>query len=558
MQGLMMQQPLLVASLLMHAERHHGDQEIVSRRVEGDIHRYRYRDFAQRARRMANALASLGIEPGERVGTLAWNGYRHMELYFAVSGAGSVLHTLNPRLHVDQLAYIIEHAEDRVVFFDLTFLPLIESVAPRVKSPKVFVAMTDRAHMPRDHELPARLLCYEDLVNGQSDVFDWPLLDENSASSLCYTSGTTGNPKGVLYSHRSTLLHTYAAALPDALNCSARDAILPVVPMFHVNAWGLPYIACMVGAKLVFPGPALDGQSLHELIEDEQVTLSAGVPTVWQGLLAHVDAIKGSFSSMKRTIIGGAPCPTAMTAAFQERHHVDVVHAWGMTELSPVGTVCSFKAHQVSLPAAQRYALQAKQGRPVFGIDMKIVDLQGNALPWDDTATGDLLVRGHWVTREYFGSDDTAALRDGWFPTGDVARIDPDGFMQITDRSKDVIKSGGEWISSTDIENVAYLHPEVTTAVCIAARHPKWDERPLLLIVRKPGSTLAADELLTFFDDRVAKWWKPDAVLFVDSVPLGATGKVLKNRLRDQFGDYYLPASDTDLATTQFHSNNKS
>jgi fatty-acyl-CoA synthase len=558
MQGLMMQQPLLVASLLMHAERHHGDQEIVSRRVEGDIHRYRYRDFAQRARRMANALASLGIEPGERVGTLAWNGYRHMELYFAVSGAGSVLHTLNPRLHVDQLAYIIEHAEDRVVFFDLTFLPLIESVAPRVKSPKVFVAMTDRAHMPRDHELPARLLCYEDLVNGQSDVFDWPLLDENSASSLCYTSGTTGNPKGVLYSHRSTLLHTYAAALPDALNCSARDAILPVVPMFHVNAWGLPYIACMVGAKLVFPGPALDGQSLHELIEDEQVTLSAGVPTVWQGLLAHVDAIKGSFSSMKRTIIGGAPCPTAMTAAFQERHHVDVVHAWGMTELSPVGTVCSFKAHQVSLPAAQRYALQAKQGRPVFGIDMKIVDLQGNALPWDDTATGDLLVRGHWVTREYFGSDDTPALRDGWFPTGDVARIDPDGFMQITDRSKDVIKSGGEWISSTDIENVAYLHPEVTTAVCIAARHPKWDERPLLLIVRKPGSTLAADELLTFFDDRVAKWWKPDAVLFVDSVPLGATGKVLKNRLRDQFGDYYLPASDTDLATTQFHSNNKS
>jgi fatty-acyl-CoA synthase len=558
MQGLMMQQSLLVASLLMHAERHHGDQEIVSRRVEGDIHRYRYRDFAQRARRMANALASLGIEPGERVGTLAWNGYRHMELYFAVSGAGSVLHTLNPRLHVDQLAYIIEHAEDRVVFFDLTFLPLIESVAPRVKSPKVFVAMTDRAHMPRDHELPARLLCYEDLVNGQSDVFDWPLLDENSASSLCYTSGTTGNPKGVLYSHRSTLLHTYAAALPDALNCSARDAILPVVPMFHVNAWGLPYIACMVGAKLVFPGPALDGQSLHELIEDEQVTLSAGVPTVWQGLLAHVDAIKGSFSSMKRTIIGGAPCPTAMTAAFQERHHVDVVHAWGMTELSPVGTVCSFKAHQVSLPAAQRYALQAKQGRPVFGIDMKIVDLQGNALPWDDTATGDLLVRGHWVTREYFGSDDTPALRDGWFPTGDVARIDPDGFMQITDRSKDVIKSGGEWISSTDIENVAYLHPEVTTAVCIAARHPKWDERPLLLIVRKPGSTLAADELLTFFDDRVAKWWKPDAVLFVDSVPLGATGKVLKNRLRDQFGDYYLPASDTDLATTQFHSNNKS
>ncbi|MGP8435339.1 3-(methylthio)propionyl-CoA ligase [Paraburkholderia fungorum] len=542
MQGLMMQQPLLIASLLTHAERHHGGQEIVSRRVEGDIHRYRYRDLAQRARRMANALASLGIQPGERVGTLAWNGYRHMELYFAVSGAGSVLHTLNPRLHVDQLAYIIEHAQDRVIFFDLTFLPLIESVAPRVKSPKIFVAMTDRAHMPRDLDLATTLLCYEDLVDGHSDAFDWPLLDENSASSLCYTSGTTGNPKGVLYSHRSTLLHTYAAALPDSLNCSARDVIFPVVPMFHVNAWGLPYIACMVGAKLVFPGPALDGKSLHELIEDEQVTLSAGVPTVWQGLLAHVDAIAGSFSSMQRTIIGGAPCPTAMTTVFQERHRVDVVHAWGMTELSPVGTVCSFKAHQVSLPVEERYALQAKQGRPVFGIDMKIVDLDGNALPWDGAATGDLLVRGHWVTREYFGGDDTPPLRDGWFPTGDVARIDPDGFMQITDRSKDVIKSGGEWISSTDIENVAYLHPEVATAVCIAARHPKWDERPLLLIVKKPGSALVAEELLSFFDGRVARWWKPDAVVFVESVPLGATGKILKNQLRDQFGGHYLSA----------------
>jgi acyl-CoA synthetase (AMP-forming)/AMP-acid ligase II len=536
MQGLMMQQPLLVASLLTHAERHHGAQEIVSRRVEGDIHRYRYRELAQRARRMANALAGLGVRHHARVATLAWNGYRHMELYFAASGTGSVLHTLNPRLHVDQLAYIIEHAGDQIVFFDLTFLPLIESVAPRVKSPKVFVAMTDRKHMPQDHGLSTMLLCYEDLIDGYSDAFDWPMLDENSASSLCYTSGTTGNPKGVLYSHRSTLLHTYAAALPDSLNCSARDVILPVVPMFHVNAWGLPYIACMVGAKLVFPGPALDGKSLHELIEDEQVTLSAGVPTVWQGLLAHVDAIGGSFSSMKRTIIGGAPCPTAMTTAFQQRHHVEVIHAWGMTELSPLGTVCSFKAHQVSLPMEERYALQAKQGRPVFGIDMRIVDPAGNDLPWDGSATGDLLVRGHWVAQEYFGDDGGSPLHDGWFPTGDVAKIDPDGFMQITDRSKDVIKSGGEWISSTDIENVAYLHPEVMTAVCIAARHPKWDERPLLLIVKKPGSALAADELLAFFDDRVAKWWKPDAAVFVDSVPLGATGKVLKNQLRNQFG----------------------
>jgi fatty-acyl-CoA synthase len=538
----MMQQPLLVASLLMHAERHHGNQEIVSRRVEGDIHRYRYRDLAQRARRMANALAGLGVEPGERVATLAWNGYRHMELYFAASGSGAVLHTLNPRLHVDQLAYIIEHAQDRVVFFDMTFLPLIESVAQRVQSPKAFVAMTDRAHMPRTFGSSTNLLCYEDLVDQNSDVFEWPLLDENSASSLCYTSGTTGNPKGVLYSHRSTVLHTYAAALPDSLNCSARDVILPVVPMFHVNAWGLPYIACMVGSKLVFPGPALDGESLHELIEAEKVTLSAGVPTVWQGLLAHVEATGGAFSSMRRTVIGGAPCPTAMTKAFQERHGVEVLHAWGMTELSPVGTVCSLKAHQLALPTAQRYVIQAKQGRPVFGIDMKIVGEDGMELPWDGNATGDLLVRGPWVTRQYFGDDGASPLRDGWFPTGDVAKIDPDGFMQITDRSKDVIKSGGEWISSTELENVAYQHPEVTHAVCIGARHPKWDERPLLVIVKKPGSALGAEELLALFDDCVAKWCKPDAVVFVDSVPYGATGKVLKNQLREQFANYFLPA----------------
>ncbi|MFM0529462.1 3-(methylthio)propionyl-CoA ligase [Paraburkholderia strydomiana] len=541
MQGLMMEQPLLVASLLVHAERHHGAQEIVSRRVEGDIHRYQYRDLAQRARRMANALAGLGVQPGERVATLAWNGYRHMEMYFAASGSGAVLHTLNPRLHVEQLAYIIDHAEDRVVFFDLTFLPLIESVASRVKSAKIFVAMTDRANMPQAHSLSTKLLCYEDLIDANSDVFDWPLLDENSASSLCYTSGTTGNPKGVLYSHRSTVLHTYAAALPDSLNCSARDSILPVVPMFHVNAWGLPYVACMVGAKLVFPGPALDGESLYELIETEQVTLSAGVPTVWQGLLAHVDALGRAFSSMRRTVIGGAPCPTAMAAAFQERHGVDVLHAWGMTELSPVGTVCSLKAHQLTLPQADRYAVQAKQGRAVFGIDMKIAGPDGEELPWDGNATGDLLVRGPWVTRQYFGCDAESPLRDGWFPTGDVAKIDRDGFMQITDRSKDVIKSGGEWISSVEIENVAYLHPKVTAAVCIGARHSKWDERPLLVVVKKPDSALTQDELLAFFDGRVAKWWTPDAVVFVDSVPYGATGKVLKHRLREQFADYFLP-----------------
>ncbi|MBJ9752222.1 3-(methylthio)propionyl-CoA ligase [Burkholderia cepacia] len=539
MEGLMMQQQLSVASLLMHAERHHGSQQIVSRRVEGDVHRYTFRNLANRSRRMANALSSLGVSRSDRVGTLAWNGYRHLELYFAASGYGAVLHTINPRLHVDQIAYIVEHAEDRVVFFDLTFLPIVEIISERARSPMVFVAMTDRAHLPTSHRVAGTLLCYEDLIDSHSDAFTWPLLDEDSASSLCYTSGTTGLPKGVLYSHRSTVLHTYAAALPDALNCSARDVILPVVPMFHVNAWGLPYIACMVGAKLVFPGPRLDGKALYELIEAEQVTLSAGVPTVWQGLLGYVDERRAVFSSMTRTVIGGAPCSTAMTTAFQDRYGIQVLHAWGMTELSPIGTVCSLKPHQLSLPDRERLAIQAKQGRALFGIDMKIVDANGNELPWDGRSAGDLMVRGAWVTRDYFRSDDSAPLCDGWFPTGDVAKIDPDGFMQITDRSKDVIKSGGEWISSIDIENVAASHPDVAYAVCIAARHPKWDERPLLLVVRKPGSAIASDELLGHFDGKVAKWWKPDAVVFVDEVPLGATGKILKNRLRDQYRDYY-------------------
>ncbi|RDI99695.1 long-chain fatty acid--CoA ligase [Dyella solisilvae] len=539
MKGLMMEQPLLVASLLTHAERHHADQEIVSRRVEGDIHRYSVADLGARSRRMANALASLGVGRGSRVGTLAWNGYRHMELYFAVSGSGAVLHTINPRLHIDQLAYIVDHAEDRVIFFDLTFLPIIEALATRVTRPTLFVAMCDPDRMPVAGPLEGSLLCYEDLIETYPDDYVWPRLDEESASSLCYTSGTTGNPKGVLYSHRSTVLHTYAAALPDALNCSARDVILPVVPMFHVNAWGLPYIACMVGAKLVFPGPALDGKSLHELIEAEQVTVSAGVPTVWQGLLTYVASSGCSFSSMRRTIIGGAPCPTAMTVQFQDLYKVDVLHAWGMTELSPVGTVCNLKPHQLAMSPETRHAIQAKQGRAVFGIDMKIVDANGKELPWDGEAVGDLLVRGPWVARAYFRDEAHQVLQDGWFPTGDVAKIDQDGFMQITDRSKDVIKSGGEWISSIDIENVACLHPGVSSAVCIGARHPKWDERPLLLVVRKSGNTVSKEELLAFFDGRVAKWWKPDDIIFVETLPLGATGKVLKNRLREQFHSHY-------------------
>ncbi len=542
-----MQQPLLISSLLEHAERHHGDQQIVSRRVEGDLHRQSFAQLAQRARRLANALAACRVAGGSRVATLAWNGHRHLELYFAVSGSGAVLHTLNPRLHADQLAWIVEHAEDEVLCFDAGFLPLVEAIAPRVRTVRHYVVMTDRAHMPAATSIDG-LLCYEDLLAAQDDRYVWPQLDENTASSLCYTSGTTGHPKGVLYSHRSTLLHTYAAALPDALNCSARDAILPVVPMFHVNAWGLPYIACMVGAKLVFPGPALDGASLHALIESEQVTLSAGVPTVWQGLLAHVEGRDLRFSSMRRTVVGGAACPPSMTRAFQQRHDVQVVHAWGMTELSPLGTVCSFKGRHDALDASQREALQARQGRAVFGIDMKIVGDDGAELPWDGRASGELLVRGPWVVSRYLNGDagdPLVADEQGrrWFPTGDVATIDPDGYMQITDRAKDVIKSGGEWIGSIDIENIAMAHPDVVQAACIAVPHPKWDERPLLVVVRKPGARLTRDDMLAFFAGKIAKWWTPDDVVFVDAIPLGATGKVLKSRLRETYRGHRLPGA---------------
>ena len=533
--GSMMQQPLLISSLLVHAERHHGEQEVVSRRVEGDIHRSTYRELAARSRRMAKALAALGVNSGERVATLAWNGYRHMELYYAVSGSGAVLHTLNPRLHPDHVVYIADHAEDAVLFFDLTFLPLVEAVAERLKTVRHFVAMTDRAHMPAAPKI-AGLLCFEDLVDAQDDHFEWPNFDENQASSLCYTSGTTGNPKGVLYSHRSTMLHTFAIALPDALNCSARDTILPVVPMFHVNAWGLPYAACMTGAKLVFPGPGLDGKSLYELFETERVTLSAGVPTVWQGLLGYVEANDLKFTTMRRTVVGGSACPPAMMRTFQERYDVAVLHAWGMTEMSPVGTVATLKPKHLGLASDARMAVQATQGRAVYGVDMKIVDEQGAELAWDGQVSGELLVRGPWIINTYFKSEGGDPLVDGWFPTGDVATIDADGYMHITDRSKDVIKSGGEWIGSIDLENIAMAHPKVAMAACIAALHVKWDERPLLIVVTKPGAELTRDELLAFFEGRIAKWWTPDDVVFVDAIPLGATGKMLKNRLREQYG----------------------
>jgi fatty-acyl-CoA synthase len=540
MLGLMQDQPLLISNLIDFAERHHADVEIVSRRVEGDIHRYTYQDAAKRSRQVAHALDSMALQLSDRVATLAWNGYRHFELYYGVSGSGRVLHTINPRLHPDQIAWIANHAEDQVLCFDMSFLPLVQAVHNQCKTIRQYVALCDADKLPTDSGIPG-LISYEAWIAPHPTSYRWPLLDENSASSMCYTSGTTGHPKAALYSHRSTTLHAYAAALPDVMALSARDAVLPVVPMFHVNAWGIPYSASLTGAKLVFPGPALDGQSIYELMEAEQVTYAAGVPTVWQMLLSHMKPAGLQFSSLKRTVIGGSACPPAMITAFHDDHGVEVLHAWGMTEMSPLGTLCNLKNKHQGLPAEEKMKLRLKQGRAIFGVDMKIVDDLGVEMPWDGKTYGDLLVKGPWVVRDYYKGEAASPLVDGWFPTGDVATIDADGYMQITDRSKDVIKSGGEWISSIDIENIAVAHPAVAMAACIGVAHPKWDERPIIAVVKKPGAELSREELLRFYEGKTAKWQIPDDVVFVDAIPIGATGKMLKNRLRDMLKDYQLP-----------------
>jgi 3-(methylthio)propionyl---CoA ligase len=545
MLGLMQDQPLLISSLIRHAERHHGDAEVVSRRVEGDIHRYTWQGVAKRARQVANALDGMNLLFSDRVATLAWNGYRHLEIYFGASGSGRVLHTINPRLHPDQIAWIANHAEDQVLCFDMTFLPLVQAVHARCPMIRQYVALCDADKLPKDTGIP-NLVSYEAWIGGQPTTYQWPTFDENSASSMCYTSGTTGNPKAALYSHRSTMLHAFAAALPDVMCISARDSILPVVPMFHVNAWGIPYSAALAGAKLVFPGAAMDGKSIYELIEAEKVNYAAGVPTVWQMLLGHMKQNGLRFSTLKRTVIGGSACPPAMIDTFREEYGVEVLHAWGMTEMSPLGTLCTLKNKHLEMPAAEQMKIRLKQGRAVYGVDMKIVGEDGKELPWDGKAFGDLYVKGPWVVAEYFkGEGGHPLVADehgtGWFPTGDVATIDPDGYMQITDRSKDVIKSGGEWISSIDVENIAVAHPAVAMAACVGMKHPKWDERPIVAVVKKPGAQLTKEELLKFYEGKTAKWQIPDDVVFVDAIPLGATGKMLKTRLRDMLKDYKLP-----------------
>ncbi len=554
MRGLMLDMPLLITDLIRHADRHHGETEIVSKTVEGPgpqgtgavqgsaggMHRYTYREAHRRARRLAKTLATLGVGTGDRVGTLAWNGYRHFEIYYAVAGSGAVIHTINPRLFPEQIVYIANHAEDRYLFVDVTFLPLVEKLAPQLKTVQGYVLMTDRAHMPKSTTLP-KLLCYEDLIAGADDDFEWPTFDERTAACLCYSSGTTGNPKGVLYTHRSTILHAYGAALPDALNVSARDVVLPVVPMFHVNAWGLPYSCALAGAKLVMPGQHLDGRSLHELFESEGVTMSAGVPTVWLGLLNYAKEAKVKFTTLRRLVIGGSACPPALLRSFQEDFGVEVLHAWGMTEMSPLGTLCTLKAKHLGMDRDAQYAVRYKQGRVIFGVDMRVVGEDGRELPRDGKAFGDLQVRGPWVTSGYFKDEGGDPLVDGWFPTGDVATLDADGYMQITDRSKDVIKSGGEWISSIDLENIAVAHPAVAEAAVIGVQHPKWDERPVLVVVKRQGSEVTRDELLRFYDGKIAKWWRPDDVVFVAELPHTATGKLSKVTLRERLKDYRLP-----------------
>jgi len=541
--GLMMDLPLLLSDIIEHAAAQFGTVEVVSRETHGPLFRYTYAECAVRARRLARALAAMGLAPGASVGSIAWNNHRHLEAYYAVSGSGMVMHTCNPRLHPQQLAYVIDHAEDEVVLFDATFAPLVKGIAPACPKVRAWICLAEAAHVPAIEGVP-NLVAYEDLIAPHDDAFEWPVFEERTAAALCYTSGTTGHPKGALYSHRAIVLNAMTGCQPGVLCLSPMETVLPVVPMFHINGWCIPYAAPMAGAKLVLPGPKLDGASLYELMESERVTLSAGVPTIWQGLIAHLEQHGLRFSTLRRAGTGGSAMPQAMIAKFVDTYGVDVRHGWGMTETTAVATIGAIGSREADWPAARRHALIARQGRSVFGIRIKVVDADGATLPRDGTSQGELLVRGHWVLSRYHKAEGSP-LVDGWFPTGDIATIDADGVLQIRDRTKDVIKSGGEWISSIDLENAAVGHPSVAMAAVIGVPHPKWDERPLLLVVRKPGQSVDKDAILGFLAGRVARWWVPDDVVFVESLPLGGTGKVQKNELRTRYGGTFAARPET-------------
>jgi 3-(methylthio)propionyl---CoA ligase len=535
--GLMMDRPLLLSDVIEHAAQQFGRAEVVSRETHGALFRYTYAECAVRARKLANALAGLGLKPGSAVGSIAWNNHRHLEAYYGVSGSGMVMHTCNPRLHPQQLIYIINHAEDEVVLFDATFAPLVKGIAAHCPKVRAWVCLADAEHTPAIEGV-ANVLAYETLIEPCSDVFDWPSFDERTGAALCYTSGTTGNPKGALYSHRSIVLNALSGCLPGVLALAPNQTILPVVPMFHINAWCVPYAAPIAGAKLVLPGPMLDGKSLYELMESEGVTISAGVPTIWQALLGHVEQNKLKFTTMRCTAVGGSAMPQALIAKFMDEYNVEVRHGWGMTETTAVATMGTLSPESAAWTPAQRHALIAKQGKSVFGVEIKIVDESGATLPRDGSAQGELMVRGQWILSSYFKGE-KSPLVDGWFPTGDIATIDAEGVMQIRDRTKDVIKTGGEWISSIDLESAAVGHPAVAMAAVIGVKHPKWDERPLLFIVRKPGQSVEKEEILAFLTERVAKWWVPDEVVFLESLPVGGTGKVQKGDLRKEYGGVF-------------------
>ncbi len=540
----MQDKPINLVSILQHAGRWHGEQEIVTNTVEGGVHRQTYAETMNGATKLASRLAGIGIKLGDRIGTLAWNTHRHMEIWYAVSGSGAICHTVNPRLFPEQLIFIINHAQDRVLFIDLTFVDLLGSLLADLPSVQVVVIMTDRAHMPDTSAWDvAGIHCYEDFISDGSDgaaEFDWPELDERTGSSLCYTSGTTGDPKGVLYTHRANLLHAYAACGGDCFNISAADSVLMVVPMFHANSWGLAYSVPMTGCKLVLPGPHMDGASIHGQIEREQVTIAAAVPTVWNMLIGYLNETGASLDSLQQVAIGGAAVPRSMIQEFDEKYGVDVIHAWGMTEMSPIGTINRPKPFMADLSQDERLDIRSKQGRPPFGVDLKIVDDDDNVLPHDGETFGRLLCRGPWIIERYYLAEESA-LEDGWFDTGDVATIDQYGYMQITDRAKDVIKSGGEWISSADLENAAVAHPAVAMAACIGATHPKWDERPILLIkVVEGAATPSDDDMRALLAESFAKWQLPDAVIQVPDIPLTATGKIDKKPLRAKYQDYLI------------------